>query len=63
MFGCLLYGVINIITKRPEKPFSAQAEVVGGSYGYNKEKCFGGREMGTSLRYSQRQLQLHRRVS
>jgi iron complex outermembrane receptor protein len=41
--GSVLYGdnaaggVINIITKRPEKPFSASAEVVGGSYGYNKE--------------------------
>jgi iron complex outermembrane receptor protein len=41
--GSVLYGdnatggVINIITKRPEKPFSAKAEVVGGSYGYNKE--------------------------
>ena len=30
-------GVINIITKRPEKTFSAKAETVGGSYGYNKE--------------------------
>jgi iron complex outermembrane recepter protein len=41
--GSVLYGdnavggVINIITKKPEKPFSAKAEVVGGSYGYNKE--------------------------
>jgi len=41
--GSVLYGdnaaggVINIITKKPEKPFSANAEVVGGSYGYNKE--------------------------
>ncbi len=41
--GSVLYGdnatggVINVITKRPEKPFSAKAEVVGGSYGYNKE--------------------------
>jgi iron complex outermembrane receptor protein len=41
--GSVLYGdnaaggVINIITKKPEKPFSASAEVVGGSYGYNKE--------------------------
>jgi len=41
--GSVLYGdnasggVINIITKRPEKTFSAEAEVVGGSYGYNKE--------------------------
>jgi iron complex outermembrane receptor protein len=30
-------GVINIITKKPEKTFSATAEAVGGSYGYNKE--------------------------
>ena len=41
--GSVLYGdnavggVINIITKKPEKPLSASAEVVGGSYGYNKE--------------------------
>jgi iron complex outermembrane recepter protein len=41
--GSVLYGdnatggVINVITKRPEKPFSAKAEGVGGSYGYNKE--------------------------
>lgn len=43
--GSVLYGdnaaggVINIITKKPEKPFSASAEVVGGSYGYNKESA------------------------
>ncbi|MGA2319007.1 MAG: TonB-dependent receptor [Thermodesulfobacteriota bacterium] len=43
--GSVLYGdnavggVINIITKKPEKPFSANAEVVGGSYGYNKESA------------------------
>jgi iron complex outermembrane receptor protein len=30
-------GVVNIITKRPEKTFSANAEAVGGSYGYNRE--------------------------
>ena len=41
--GSVLYGdnavggVINIITKKPEKPFSARAEVVGGSYDYHKE--------------------------
>lgn len=41
--GSVLYGdnavggVINIITKKPEKPFSAKAEVVGGSYHYHKE--------------------------
>ena len=43
--GSVLYGdnavggVINIITKRPEKAFSANAEAVGGSYGYNKESA------------------------
>ena len=41
--GSVLYGdnavggVINIITKRPEKPFLASAGVVIGSYTYNKE--------------------------
>jgi len=41
--GSVLYGdnaaggVINIITKKPEKTFSAQAEAVGGSYGFNRE--------------------------
>jgi iron complex outermembrane receptor protein len=41
--GSVLYGdnaaggVINIITKRPEKPFSASGEIVAGSYHYNKE--------------------------
>jgi iron complex outermembrane receptor protein len=41
--GSVLYGdnaaggVVNIITKRPEKPFSAGGEVVIGSYHYNKE--------------------------
>jgi iron complex outermembrane receptor protein len=41
--GSVLYGdnavggVINIITKKPEKSFSAKADAVGGSYGYNKE--------------------------
>jgi iron complex outermembrane receptor protein len=41
--GSVLYGdnaaggVINIITKKPEKPFSATAEISGGSYNYNKE--------------------------
>ena len=43
--GSVLYGdnavggVINIITKRPEKTFSANAEAVGGSYGYNRESA------------------------
>lgn len=41
--GSVLYGdnavggVINIITKRPEKPFSVEAGLAGGSYRYNKE--------------------------
>ena len=41
--GSVLYGdnaaggVINIITKKPEKPFSASLEGVGGSYNYNRE--------------------------
>jgi iron complex outermembrane receptor protein len=41
--GSVLYGdnavggVINIITKKPEKPFSAKTEVVAGSYDYHKE--------------------------
>jgi len=41
--GSVLYGdnavggVVNIITKRPEKPLSANAEVVRGSYLYHKE--------------------------
>ena len=40
--GSVLYGdnaaggVINIITRKPEKPISVQAEGVGGSYGYYK---------------------------
>jgi len=43
--GSVLYGdnavggVVNIITKKPEKPFSAGAEVAGGSYGYNRESA------------------------
>src|SRR4030043_669404 len=41
--GSVLYGdnavggVINIITKRPQKPFSAKGEVIRGSYLYHKE--------------------------
>ncbi len=41
--GSVLYGdnavggVINIITKKPEKPLSIEAAVTGGSYKYNKE--------------------------
>jgi len=41
--GSVLYGdnavggVINIITKKPDKPLSAKAEGVVGSYHYNKE--------------------------
>jgi iron complex outermembrane receptor protein len=43
--GSVLYGdnatggVINIITKRPEKTFSANAEAVGGSYGFNRQSA------------------------
>jgi iron complex outermembrane receptor protein len=43
--GSVLYGdnatggVINIITKSPEKTFSANAEAVGGSYGFNRESA------------------------
>ena len=50
--GSVLYGdnavggVVNIITKRPEKPFSAKAEVVGGSYGYHKENASAGGKWG-----------------
>ncbi len=41
--GSVLYGdnavggVINIITKKPEKPFTVRGEVVRGSYLYHKE--------------------------
>jgi iron complex outermembrane receptor protein len=41
--GSVLYGdnayggVVNIITKSPEKPFSLQAGVVLGSFNYNNE--------------------------
>jgi iron complex outermembrane receptor protein len=51
--GSVLYGdnaaggVINIITKKPEKLFSARAEVVGGSYGYNKESGSVGGKWGS----------------
>ena len=43
--GSILYGdnavggVINIITKKPEKPFSVRAEVAGGSYQSHKESA------------------------
>ncbi len=43
--GSVLYGdnaaggVVNIITKRPQKTFSASAEAAGGSYGYNRESA------------------------
>jgi iron complex outermembrane receptor protein len=43
--GSVLYGdnavggVVNIITKRPERPFSFQAGVALGSYNYNKENA------------------------
>lgn len=41
--GSVLYGdnavggVINILTKKPEKPFSAKGEIIRGSYLYHKE--------------------------
>jgi len=50
--GSVLYGdnamggVINIITKRPEKPFTAQAEGVVGSYGYYKGTASAGGTWG-----------------
>lgn len=43
--GSVLYGdnavggVINIITKRPEKALSANGEAAGGSFGYNRESA------------------------
>ena len=67
--GSVLYGdnatggVINIITKRPEKPFSVQAEGVAGSYGYYKGAASVGWKMGTSLRHCQRELSGYRRLS
>jgi iron complex outermembrane receptor protein len=50
--GSVLYGdnavggVVNIITKRPEKPFVAKAEVVMGSYHYHKESSSVGGKWG-----------------
>ena len=50
--GSVLYGdnatggVINIITKRPGKTFTAQAEGVGGSYGYYKGTASAGGTWG-----------------
>ncbi len=50
--GSVLYGdnavggVINIITKKPEKPFSMRAEVTGGSYHFNKESASVGGKWG-----------------
>jgi len=50
--GSVLYGdnavggVINVITKRPEEPLSAKAEVVGGSYHFNKETASVGGKWG-----------------
>ncbi len=50
--GSVLYGdnaqggVINIITKRPEKPFSVQSEGVVGSYGYYKGAASAGGKWG-----------------
>jgi iron complex outermembrane receptor protein len=50
--GSVLYGdnavggVINIITKKPDKPFLAKAEVVRGSYLYHKESGSAGGKWG-----------------
>jgi iron complex outermembrane recepter protein len=50
--GSVLYGdnatggVINIITKRPGKPFTAQAEGVVGSYGYYRGTASAGGTWG-----------------
>jgi iron complex outermembrane recepter protein len=50
--GSVLYGdnatggVINIITKRPGKPFTAHAEGVAGSYGYYKGTASAGGTWG-----------------
>jgi len=50
--GSVLYGdnavggVINIITKKPEKAFSAKAEVMAGSYHYHKENASVGGKWG-----------------
>jgi iron complex outermembrane receptor protein len=50
--GSVLYGdnatggVVNIITRRPEKPFMANAEVVLGSYQYHKESAYAGGKWG-----------------
>ena len=50
--GSVLYGdnamggVVNIITKRPEKAFTAQAEGVAGSYGYYKGTASAGGTWG-----------------
>ncbi len=67
--GSVLYGdnatggVINIITKRPEKPFAVQAEGVVGSYGYYKGGASSGWKMGTSLCHFQRELSGYARIS
>ena len=39
-------GVINIITKKPEKPLSIEAGITGGSYKYNKESALVGGKWG-----------------
>jgi len=50
--GSVLYGdnavggVINIITKRPDKPFSAKVEAIRGSYLYHKEGSLVGGKWG-----------------
>jgi iron complex outermembrane receptor protein len=50
--GSVLYGdnaaggVINIITKKPDKPLAAKVEIVRGSYLYHKESGSAGRKWG-----------------
>ena len=50
--GSVLYGdnaaggVVNIITKKPEKPLSVMVDGVVGSYYYNKESCSVGGKWG-----------------
>jgi len=66
--GSVLYGdnaaggVVNIITKRPEKPFSAGGEVAIGSYHYHKESVRSV-ESGAPYPPSSVRLQFYRWVS
>ena len=67
--GSVLYGdnavggVINIITKKPEKPFSARVGGAVGSYQLQQGEWFSGWKMGSLLCHSQRRLQFDRRIS